>query len=291
MKNILWYICLAIIGVGSAAYAIYAKRHVYKISTLLLFYLFAASLAWNGEFIVLGIFNSYAYKTGVFADIWAQNLLGHLLLNTTLYPAAATVMVAFSFRYGWISLVAVLFTAIEYLFVKQGLYEQHWWRYYMTIIAVVGILSIDNKWFAKINKGCYGITRDVTFFFVAMIIIHTPAPILLLLFKQYYHIDLINNLFGDLFLSSIIIIFFYHLIESFLLVLFTCILQKWYWKVMPFIISIVAQCVFAKMGILIMENGWNLVYTLIIYEIFIAAFILIEKYTLKPDYINLNRID
>lgn len=283
MKNIFWYISLAVIGVISATYAIYMKRNKYKVSTLLVFYLFAASLAWTGEFLVLGLFNSYAYKTGVVSDPWAQNLLGHLILNTSLYPAAAIVMIAFSFRYGWIFFVAAFFTLMEYLFVRQGLYEQHWWRYYMTIITVVGILSFDNKCFTKVNENCTRLTRAITFYFVAMIIIHIPAPILLLLGKQYYRISFINSLFVNSYLSSIIIIFFYHLIESFLLVLLTCIFKKWYWKVLPLIISIAAQSIFAKMGILIMENGWNLIYTLIIYEIFIAAFILTEKYTMKPD--------
>ncbi|MBK1812767.1 hypothetical protein JHL18_19275 [Clostridium sp. YIM B02505] len=283
MQNIVWFIGLAIIGILSAIYAVYKKKHIYKVTTLLVFYLFAASIAWCGEFLVLGLFNSYAYKTGVFQNVWAQNLLGHLILNTTLYPAAALVMVVFSFHYGWISFVAVFFTAIEYVFVKLRLYEQHWWRYYMTIITVVGILLFDNKWFPKINKKCYGLNRAITFFFVAMIIVHIPAPILLLMGKQYYHIGFVNNFFGDLYLSSIIIIFFYHLIEAFLLVLFTCILKKWYWSVLPFIISIMAQCIFAKMGILIIGNGWNLVYTLILYEIFIAIFILIEKHTVRPE--------
>jgi hypothetical protein len=282
MQNIFWYIFLAIIGVSSAIYAIYMKRNKYKVSTLLVFYLFSASLAWIGEFIVLGLFNSYAYKTGVFSDIWAQNLLGHLILNTTLYPAAATMMVAFSFRYGWVFFVAALFTFIEYLFVQQGLYEQHWWRYYMTIIAVVGLLSFYNKWFEKINNNCNRLTRAITFYFVAMIIIHIPAPLLLLMEKQYYQINLVNRLFVDPYLSSIVIIFFYHLIESFLLVLFTCIFKKWYWKVLPFIISITVQSILVRMGILILKNGWNLLYMLISYEIFIALFILTEKYTIKP---------
>ncbi|GFP75544.1 hypothetical protein [Clostridium fungisolvens] len=282
MQNILWFIGLAIIGILSAIYAIYKKKHIYKISTFFVFYLFAASIAWCGEFLVLGLFNSYAYKTGVLQDVWAQNLLGHLILNTTLYPSAAVVMVAFSFKFGWISFVAALFTAIEYVFVNLRLYEQHWWRYYMTAIAVVGILLFDNMWFPKINKKCYGLNRAFVFYFVAMIIVHIPAPILLLMSKQYYKLGFVNKFFGDIYLSSIIIIFFYHMIEAFLLVLFTCILKKWYWSVLPFIISIVAQSIFVKMGILIIESGWNLVYTLILYEIFIAIFILIEKYTVRP---------
>ena len=153
----------------------------------------------------------------------------------------------------------------------------------MTFITVVILLSISNKMFSKITERCYGLTRVITFYFVAMIIIHTPAPILLLLGKQYYQINLINNLFDNLYRSSLAIIFFYHLTESFLLVLFTCILRKWYWKILPFIISIVSQSIFSIMHILIMEDSWNLVYTLFIYEIFITIFILIEKYTVKSD--------
>lgn len=165
----------------------------------MVFYLFTASLTWIGKFTVLGLFDSYAYKTGLFADPWAQNLLGHLLINTTLYPSAAIVMVANSLYYGWI-----------------------------LSVAVVTSLSIFHKWFTKMNQKRYRSTRAITFYFVAMIVIHIPAPVLLLLGKQYYQISLINNLFGNLYLSSIIIIFFYHLIESFLLVLCTCILKKWY---------------------------------------------------------------
>jgi hypothetical protein len=289
MVNLIWYICLAIIGEVTAAYTIYKKRDIYKASTLFVFYLFTASITWIGEFTVLGLFNSYAYKTGLFEDPWAQNLLGHLIINTTLYPAAAIVMVTYSLRYGWIISVATVFTLIEYMFVNLGLYEQHWWRYYMTFIAVVIFLLIFLKWFTKMNQKRYGLTRAITFYFVGMLIIHTPAPVLLLLGKQYYQISIINNLIDNLYLASIIIIFFYHLIESFILVLFTCILKKWYWRLLPIIISIVVQSIFAKMNILIMEDSWNLIYTLFIYELFMAAFILIEKYTLKPDLYKLRK--
>lgn len=282
MPNIAWYVLLAVIGVGSAAFVIYKKRDLYKVSTLVVFYLFTACFTWIGEFIVLGLFNAYAYKTGVFADLWAQNLFGHLLINTTIYPSAAIIMVAYSLRYGWIFLIASVFTLIEYLFVQIRIYEQHWWRYYMTFIAVVFFLSVYHKWFAKMNQKRYGLTRAATFYFVAMLIIHLPAPVLLLLGKQYYQISSINNLVGNLYLSSIIIIFSYHLIEALILVIFTCILKKWYWNLIPIIISIVVQSIAAKMNILVINENWNLIYTLLIYEAFIGLYILIEKTTLKP---------
>ncbi len=283
MQNLFWYIGLAVVGVVCAAYAIFMKRNVYKVSTLVVFYLFSAGLSWLGEFIVLGIFNSYAYKTGLFANPWAQNLLGHLILNTSLYPAAATVMAAYSLRHGWVSLVAALFILIEYLFIKINLYEHHWWTYYMTVIAVIIYLSFSRIWFVKMIKNRQGLTRAVTFFFAGMLIIHTPAPLLLLLGKQHYQLDIVNNLIDNLYLSSIIITFSYHLIEVFLAVLFTCILKKWYWKVPLLIVPLVAQGIFAKMNILILKNGWNLVYTILIFEISMIVFVLGEKYTLRSD--------
>lgn len=282
MQNVLWYICLAIIGIVSAAYNIYSKRKIYKVSTLLVFYLATAGFAWICEFLVLGLFSSYSYRTGLIADPWAQNLLGHLILNTTLYPSAAIVVVTHSLWYVWIAIYATFFTIVEYLFIKLNLYEHQWWKNYMTTISTVIILLVDYKWFTKMNQKRYGLTRAITFYYVAMIVIHTPAPILLLLGKQYYKLSLVNNIFKNLYLSSIVIIFFYHLIESFLAVLFTCKLKKWYWKIAPFIISIVSQSIFAKLGILVIEDNWKLIYSLSIYEIFIAIFILIEKYTLKP---------
>ena len=282
MTNFLAYLCIAVVSVGIAAYAIYMKRDSYKVSTLIVFYLFSSAITWIGEFIVLGIFNSYAYKTDLLPNPWAQNLIGHLLLNTSMYPAAATVMVAYSLRYGWISLVTGIFVALEYLFVKLGLYEQHWWNYYMSVINVVAFMLISRQWFLKMNQKRYGITRAVTFYFVALIFLHMPSPLLLLLGKQYYQLGLIDKLTVDLYLSSTIFSFTYHLIVCFLLVLFVCILKEWYWKLFPLIIYPMVEIIFTKINILILADGWKLVYTIVINEICIVVFILIEKYTLKP---------
>lgn len=89
MTSIYWYCLLAIIGVGITAVTIYKKRDITKLSTFLVFFLFATCVTWIGEFVVLGLFDSYAYKTGIFESPWAQNLLGHLILNSTLYPGTA----------------------------------------------------------------------------------------------------------------------------------------------------------------------------------------------------------
>lgn len=282
MKNFIWYCCLAIGSFLPALYVIYKKRKVNSVSTMIVFYLFATGITWVGEFTVLGVFNSYAYKTDLLTSPWAQNLIGHLLLNTTMYPAAAVIMVSYSLRYRWTFVVTAIFVLIEYLFYRLGLYDHHWWKYYMSVITVFLFILISRTWFYKMNQDRRGVTRATVFFFVAMVIIHYPAPVLLLLGKFQYRMDFIDKLVNDLYRTSIIITFIYHLLESFFLVYVACILKKRIWKVLPFILSPAVQILFVRFNILIIKGEWKLIYTIMIYEFFIALFFLVEKYTLKP---------
>lgn len=277
MSNLFWFNSLAVLGIGTAAFSIYKKRYLTELSTWIVFYLFATSIAWLGEFTVLGFFNSYAYKPHVFSDPWAENLLGHLILNSTLYPGMAILVVAYSLGYKWIFLMSAGNMLIEYGFVKFGMYEQHWWKYYMTGAAVFLVLAILKTWFPIMNQKRHGFPRFITLYFVSLVIIHIPFPLLLLLDKQYYSMDLTENLYR----SSIIFILSYHLIEAFILVAFLY-LNTWYFKLLPFIISFAGQSVLVTRGILIFQDEWNLFYTILIYAIAITICILVEKYTLKP---------
>ena len=277
MASIFWYCLLAIIGLGVAAFTIYKKKDI-KLSTFLVFFLFATCVTWIGEFIVLGLFNSYAYKTGIYTSPWAENILGHLLLNSTLYPSTAILVAAYSLGYGWISLITVIYLLIEFLFLKLGIYEHHWWKNYMSVLVVFIYHIITELWYKKMNNIRHGLWRTSTFFFVGFVIIHYPIPILLLLGKQYYNV----NWAQDMYLSSTLFIFSYQLVETLILVFFVCVLKKWFWKLVPFIVAFIGQSILVNLNILVFKDGWNLFYTMLVYFASIATFILIEKYTLNP---------
>jgi len=278
MSNLFWFNCLAVIGLVIAVITIYKKRHITEISTFIVFYIFATSLTWLGEFFVLGLFDSYAYKPGIFTDPWAENLAAHLILNSFFWPGVALLVVAYSLGYGWMLLISLAFVSIEFLFVKYGLYEHHWWKYYMTAVSVFVYLVLVKIWFVKMTQIRGRSSRAVIFYFVAFVIIHLPIPLLLLFGKQYYNAGLVENTVR----SSIIFILVYQLVETFILTFFVCILSKWYWKLVPFSIAFAGQSLLAYRDILIFQDNWNLVYTILIYAICVAACILIEKYVLLP---------
>jgi hypothetical protein len=280
MPNIYWYYFLAILGVSGAVFAIYKNRDIAKLSTFLVFFLFATCVTWIGEFVVLGLFNSYVYKTGIYSNPWADNILGHLILNSTFYPGTAILVAAFSLGYGWISLITVIYLLIEYLFLKLGIYEHHWWKYYMTALCALVYQIFTKFWFQKINKiQRPGLLRISTFYFVGFVLLHYPMPITLLYGKEYYNVNWVQ----DRYLSSTMFIFSYQLVESLALVFFVCVLNKWFWKLVPFIIAFVGQSILVHRKILVFQDGWNLFYTMLIYFISIATFILIEKYSLKTE--------
>jgi hypothetical protein len=279
MASIYWYGLLAIIGIGIAAYTVYKKSDIAKLSTYLVFFLFATCITWIGEFIVLGLFNSYAYKTGVYTDPWAQNILGHLILNSTFYPGTAILVAAYSLGYGWIFLITVIYLLLEYLFLTLGIYEHHWWKYYMTGLAIFIYQILTKVWFAKMKKLQQGWLRIITLYFVGFVLLHYPIPILLLLGKEYYKV----NWVPDMYLSSTMFIFSYQLVEALLLTLFVCVLKKWYWKLVPFALGFIGQSTLFNFNILVFQNRWNLFYSVLVYFLSISIFILIEKYTLNSN--------
>lgn len=279
MPGLFWYYALAIIGVIIAAFTIYQKRQTISILTFIVFYIFTTSITWLAEFVVLGLFNSYAYKPGVFKDLWAEDILGHLLTNSTLWPGTATLVSAYGLGYGWIISITIGYVLIEYLFLKLGIYEHHWWNFYLTAITVFLFLIVSKTWFSIMNQKRNGLPRWITFFFVAFVLIHLPFPLLSIYEKQHYMV----GIFKDIYRSSAIFSLLYQLIESILLVYFVCVLKKWYWKLVPFMIALGIESILASINIAVFLNGWNLFYTLLFCILSLAAFLLLEKYSLVAE--------
>ena len=277
MSALFWFNCLAAIGVGIAAFTIHNKKHLTELSNWLVFYLCATSLPWLGEFAVLGLFNSYAYKPGVFENPWAENLVGHLILNSTLWPGVAMLVVGYGLRSGGIALITAAFLLVEYLFLKAGIYEHHWWRCSMTAVTLVIYLTIAKKWFPIMNAKRHGLPRFITLYLAAVVVIHLPIPLLLLYGKQYY-----NGAFAqDFYRSSTIFILFYQMAETWV-VMYFFFLKKWFWKLVPYVISLGGQAFLTSRNILIIQDGWNLVYSLLLYAGTLTICLLMERYTLRP---------
>jgi hypothetical protein len=105
---------------------------------------------------VLFVFDSYAYKPGIFSDPTDENIFGHLLCNGFFWGGTAVFVSAFSRNSLWILFISIAYMLVEVLFIKVGAYEHHWWRLYMTGAAAFVIFVLVKKYtllFPDLLKG------------------------------------------------------------------------------------------------------------------------------------------
>lgn len=92
MPGIIWYVALGVIGLCSAAVMLCRSRDKGK---LIFFYLLAIMAADTGEILAMMIFRSYAYIIGISSDYMVDNIVGHVIPNSTLWPATGILIFAY----------------------------------------------------------------------------------------------------------------------------------------------------------------------------------------------------
>lgn len=104
------------------------------------------------------------------------------------------------------------------------------------------------------------------------------TTVLLSLFnKQHFRIGLVQNIYRDDILFSVP----YQLILALIFVSMVSLCEKWYWKLIPLILNILMDIIFARINILVFGQSWNLFYLVLLRSVGFVIFILLEKYTLK----------
>jgi len=276
MAAIYWYCALVVIGVGMVIFILYKKKNYYEFIS---FFLFAMMMVFICEMIVLLFLNSYAYKPGVFRDYYAENIFGHIITNAFLWPAAALLVVAYSLRFRWIVLITLIFTLLDILFVHLGIYQHNWWQTWITSVAVFLFCILMKIWFAQLQSKRSGILRYTTFWFVLWVILKLPISVLLLLGLQYTFVGWFENVYRDAGVFSVI----YNAALSLVCFFFICILKKWYWKLVPFLIYFSCDAILLNRGMLFFNGEWNLYYLMLVRSICLLLFIALEnKYPYNP---------
>jgi len=271
MPSVFWYWALTTIGVGMIVFTWVKKK---SISTISLVSFLMMSFLTVSEFSVLTVFSGYAYKPEVFPDPFADSVMGYLLGNLLLWAGAANLVVNFSLGNRWIFLLAGIFMLVETLFLDLGIYKHYWWRTYMTGIAVIIGFNITKIWVSKLTEKSYNLLRYMTLYLLALLFIHVPTHLLLLVGKQHYSIGWVENFYRD----SILFGLPYHAVMAFVYVFFCCVLQKWGWKFAPVLFFLLSDFILVNMKILIFQDQWNLFYLTVFRTMSLVIFVLYKKY-------------
>jgi hypothetical protein len=274
MPKVFWYYFVVAMGLGMIIFTMYKKRNF---ADLFSFFLSVTALGYLCEVIVLFVFNSYAYKPGVFGDPTAENIFGHLLCNGFFWGGTALLVAAFSLRLFWILLISIAYMLVEVFFIQVGAYEHNWWKLYMTGTGAFIFFIVVKRWFFKLQESTHRFYRGFSFFMISWVIMQGTTVLLSLFQKQHYIIGFVQNIYRDDILFSVP----YQIFLSLIYVFFIFAHSKWYWKLSPLIINLLMDGIFLSMKILIFKGNWNFFYLAILRIIGFVIFILLEKYTLK----------
>lgn len=271
MPNVFWFYGVTIIGIGMTVFTIWNKKNFTAIS--LTFFLTMGLLAL-GEFFILTVFGAYAYKPEVFADYFKDDIIGYVLGNWSVWTGTAILVVNFSLSGRWILFLSGVFMLIETLFLNLGIYEHHWWRTYMTGIAVILGLNIIKVWISKLNEKPYKFLQYISFYLIALLLINVPTNLLLVAGKQHYSFGLVENFYRD----SVLFGFPYHAALSLIYVFSGYVLQKRFWRLMPILFFMLSDFILVNMNILIFQDQWNLFYLTILRTMSLVIFIMYKEY-------------
>jgi hypothetical protein len=215
------------------------------------------------------------YKPAVFSNPFANNVIGHVIPNAALWGTTALMVGAFALRYRWVVLIVIGYMLIEELFLKLGIYEHIWWRTFMTGIIVMIYLSISKIGYAQLFKKKHMILRDVMFFLMGIVVLHTPSIIFLLLRMQFFHVGWVSNSYRESILFGVI----YHAIISLLIVISLRLQKSRYFMLVPLLIYSLCDYIMFIKDIMILVNGLNLFWLSIASTLSILTIILLEHYT------------
>ncbi|HEX7055810.1 MAG TPA: hypothetical protein VF260_01260 [Bacilli bacterium] len=274
MQNIYWYCMFIFVGSGIMIYVIHKKKNA---GDIIAFWLAEVALVFIGEIVVLFMFEGYRYKTELFADPFANNVIGHVIPNIFLWGTAGVLVGACRLSYRWIAALVAVFMSIEWFFLKAGLYEHYWWRLYMTLIAISLYLLLARKLYAVLARGRYAHIRNAAFVLIGIVVLHTPSIGFLLLDMQFYDPDWTGNIYRD----SILFGVFYHGLNSAFAVMCFRRLHNVLRILLPMVVLFFFDAILYKLHILILENGMNMWGNMIAGAGSIVLFSLLERYTLR----------
>ncbi|MFC0215091.1 hypothetical protein ACFFK0_22090 [Paenibacillus chartarius] len=157
MPNYVPYLVLCLIHIPMLITVAVRKRQYSVIVVSLGF----SGIVYVVEYVILVLLGSYSYYPGLLPDRFQDSVLGAVVSNLIAIPVTATVIAVNQLSNKWIMGAVLLFACTEWLFVKLGVYELHWWRIPYTSICLVVFFSFGRLWYKGLmrrNRWCRFVT-------------------------------------------------------------------------------------------------------------------------------------
>jgi hypothetical protein len=148
-----WYILLGLATVIQIIYTLYHSENRFRTFA---FYLSLVGLPLYFETFILIFLDAYVYFPKIirnptldpFNDVLAGNLFSQFGV-----ASSALLLAVRRKRFYWNVIVSFIYSMVEVFFVHLDIYRHHWWKTWMTFIALVLFFAISKWMYAHLVRG------------------------------------------------------------------------------------------------------------------------------------------
>lgn len=277
MKNAYYYIFLCIISTIFFIYSLVKKKD----KRLIAYYFFIAGLTYLLEYFTLVLFNGYDYYPGVLKNQYFDNILGAVCSDAFTIPMIAVFVAAFRLSFGKVILISVIITLVEILFVKIKIYEQHWWRYYYTLLGAIIVYYFGPIWFSMLKYKISAAVRFITLFLGNLLIQNSLVFIVSGILGMYFYK---LQWFANPYRSHVAFASFYIILITLLFVSTVVLKLKWYWASIAVLLPSITDIILFRMNVLVLSDKWNLLSFVVLRVLIFISIHLFDRYILTEKY-------
>ena len=252
--NTIWYVLLGITSVV-ALIVIVSKPDYRKFN--IAFSFTVLGLVYSIETVLIGSYGgAYSYypkiSENAFLDTVMGNHFSQVSISTTL-----VLLAVYKSSTIWIFISAVIYSLIELLFLELGIYEQHWYKTWLTFLGIIVLALLIKKWYHRmLNLPKFWMYYLTLFFAVQSSYGLTRAAFI------YGKFRMINfNVYPDVFKDNLILIQIPLLIVINIMINVYRLKPSWIVKCIVFISLFFIQFLLTKIGIITIRHGWFLIIT------------------------------
>lgn len=149
MPNAVPYLILMLLSAMTLTYVLFRT----KAYITLVWFLALAGLIYLFEFVILVLFESYTYYPNIIENAYYDSMFGALVSNFCAVPVVGITIITLRLRFLWFIGFALFFIGVEWLFLKLGIYEHHWWRLSYTFVFIIVFFWLSRFWANQTVQG------------------------------------------------------------------------------------------------------------------------------------------
>jgi hypothetical protein len=191
-----------------------------------------------------------------------DTMMGNVV-SQTFISSFALVIVVFDLNYFWFIIFSIVLSLIEVLFKNLGIYEQYWYKTWITALGLIGYFWIIKKWYKKVIHSPTRLTQQAALF-LSTFSVYSPCIEWTLRILGIYQFkihflsdpDAIRNHIND----YVVYIFF---VLNFIIVLYKSKL-KFIWQILGIAMIYLINDVLVTLDLLYIKTNWFLIYSTIV---------------------------